>query len=216
MSTVEERYRTLSEELTRDLYGHFFITRNYFKVHACSRWNHSPIEATDILLQRRRFSSHDVVEIIVWTYDPATRLNWSEPINGYAAKHSIPYNVAVRVVRGANDVKAYAEEVVHDPQVRMLCKKVVVREDPALTAKLPHVRPARVEIRLKSGELLTETVERPRGGFDNPLTETELAEKFRTLARLTLSDKGVEGLEQLLPSLPALADLAALSHLLRK
>jgi 2-methylcitrate dehydratase PrpD len=156
-----------------------------------------------------------VAEIIVRTYDPATRLSWSEPVNGYAAKHSIPYNVAARVVLGSNGLEAYTEETVQDPRLRALAKRITIREDPALTAKLPEVRPAQVEVKLRSGMMLSETIERPRGGFDNPLTEAELVDKFQRLAGLLLSEKSVVALEILLPRLPELSDLSALSHLLR-
>lgn len=203
------------EGLADDLGRDFYITRNYFKLDACSRWNQAPIEATANLLARQPFKAEDVAEIMVWTYDPATRLSWREPVNGYAAKHSIPYNVAVRVAHGTNDLEAYAEAMVQDPLVQTLSKKVTVREDPALTAMLPAVRPARVEVKLRSGQTLTETVERPRGGFDKPFTEAELLAKFRRLAGLTLPEESVAELEQLLPHLPELADLSALSRLLR-
>jgi len=33
-----------------------FVTRNYFKLHACSRWNHAPIEATARLLAAERLN----------------------------------------------------------------------------------------------------------------------------------------------------------------
>ncbi|MDX1520950.1 MAG: hypothetical protein R3264_04945, partial [Anaerolineae bacterium] len=85
----------------------------------------------------------------------------------------------------------------------------------ALTAMLPNVRPARVEIKLKSGDILTETIERPRGGFDNPFTQTELIEKFQRLARLALPDKSVEALLTLIPLLPNFDHLSKFSHALQ-
>jgi len=202
-------------ELGDDLGREFCINRNYFKVYACSRWNHAPIEAMAALLARASFKTQDVDEIIVWTYDPATRLSWNDPTNGYAAKHSIPYNVAVRMVRGSNDLEAYTDEAVSDPKVQAVARRVVVREDPALTAMLPDVRPARVEVKLRHGSRLTESVERPRGGFDNPLTERELENKFRRLVRMTLPGPSAEALEEMLMTLPELEDVTLLRPLLQ-
>lgn len=204
-----------TEWLGDGLRREFYLTRNYFKLHACSRWNHAPIEAVAALQGRMPFEAEEVAQIIVWTFDPATRLDHRDPVNGYAAKHSIPYNVAVRVVRGTNDLQAYTVEAVNDPRVRALAKLVAVREDPELTAMLPDVRPARVEVKLRSGITLTETVERPRGGFDNPVTEGELSAKFRRLAGLALPSASVTELESLLPTLPALVDLSPLSRVLQ-
>lgn len=201
--------------LGEDLGREFYINRNYFKLYACSRWNHAPIEAMAALLARTPFEAEDVEEITVWTYDPATRLSWGDPPNGYAAKHSIPYNVAVRLIRGTNDLEAYSEDAVSDPQVRAIARRVIVREDPTLTAMLPDVRPARVEVKLRNGGILTESVERPRGGFDMPFTEHELEEKFRRLAGMTLPEPAVEGLEKMLVNLLELEDIILLSPFLQ-
>jgi 2-methylcitrate dehydratase PrpD len=198
-----------------DLGQEFYITRNYFKLRACSRWNHAPIEAMARLLSRKPFKPEDVERITVWTYDPATRLSWSNPVNGYAGKHSIPYNVAVRLVLGHNDLEAYSEAAVSNPQVQEISRRVTVREDPKLTAMLPDVRPARVQVKLKNGSKLTETVERPPGGFDNPYTEEDLLKKFRRLAGMTLTERAVPDLEKTIERLPDLDDVTRLSSLLQ-
>ena len=203
------------ESVASDLGQEFYITRNYFKLHACSRWNHAPIEAMTAIMARTPIPIGDVERITVWTYNPATRLSWNDPPNGYGAKHSIPYNVAVRLVRGTNDLEAYSDEAVSDPDVRAMTQKVEVREDPELTALLPDVRPARVEVKLRDGRLLSEQVQRPRGGFDNPLTEEELARKFRLLAGMAVPAPCVERLEKQLERLPLLDDIRRLSPLLQ-
>lgn len=203
------------EMLGEDLGAEYFITRNYFKIHACSRWNHAPIEAMSNLMEKFSFQARDIDDITVSTYDPATRLSWNDPGNGYAAKHSIPYNVAARLVRRSNDLEVYSNDVVSDPQVRAIAQKVSVIEDPELTAMLPDVRPARVAVKLLSGETFTETVERPIGGFDRPLSDEALAEKFRQLAGMILPQAAVFSLERLLKRLPDLEDVRVLSPLLQ-
>jgi 2-methylcitrate dehydratase PrpD len=203
------------DALGDDLGREFYITRNYFKLHACSRWNHAPIEAMARLMARTPFKAEDVEGITVWTYDPATRLSWNDPANGYAGKHSIPYNVAVRVVLGHNDLEAYSEASVSNPVVQELSRRVTVREDSKFTAMLPELRPARVEVKLRKGNVLTQIVERPRGGFDNPLTEEELVEKFRRLAGMTLSEHTLATLEKMLTNLLDLEDMTLLSPLLQ-
>jgi 2-methylcitrate dehydratase PrpD len=99
--------------------------------------------------------------------------------------------------------------------VQATAKKVKVLEDPTLTAMLPDVRPARMEVKLLSGETLTETVERPIGGFDRPLSDQELAEKFRQLAGMILPPAAISALEQMLKRLPDLEDVCILSPLLK-
>ena len=204
------------DKLGDDLGHEFYITRNYFKTHACSRWNHAPVEAMAALVARASFEADDVEKITVWTYDPATRLSWNNPVNGYAAKHSIPYSVAVRLVRGANDLRAYSEDTVSNPRIRAIANRVAVREDPAMTAMLPGLRPARVEVILRDGSVLTENIERPRGGFDNPLTEDELTDKFRNLAGIMLPAPSVTALENMLADLQSVEDITLISSLLKE
>ena len=203
------------DRLGEDLGKEFYITRNYFKLHACSRWNHAAIEAVSSLMERSFFRPEEVEKITVWTYDPATRLSWSKPMNGYAAKHSIPFNVAARIVRKSNDLDVYMDEAVSDPVIQNMTARIDVREDPSLTAMLPHVRPARVEVTLKSGKVLEETVDRPRGGFDRPYPEDELIGKFRRLALTVIPGDLLEELERSIVSLPGLENVRALSPLLQ-
>ncbi|MBW2030815.1 MAG: MmgE/PrpD family protein [Deltaproteobacteria bacterium] len=201
--------------LSDGLGSEFYITRNYFKRHACSRWNHAPIEAISALVAERDFEINDIEEIIVWTYDPATRLSWADPANGYGAKHSIPYNVAARILLGSNSLEVYRDEMLKDPRIRAIMKRVLVREDPEFTAKLPDLRPARVQVKLRSGDILEKTVERPRGGFDNPYTEAELREKFHRLAGMSVRARSVEKLEKMIWELRGIKDIRVLSPLLR-
>jgi len=203
------------DALYDDLGKVYYITRNYFKLHACSRWNHAPIEAMAALREKASFNFDDVESITVWTYDPATRLSWSNPVNGYAAKHSIPYNVAVRLVRGTNGLESYSEEALADVDVQKIAGRVLVKEDPAYTAMLPHVRPARIELKLSDGRKMEELVQRPTGGFDNPLTEDKLADKFHRLAGMAAPDSALAALTQAVARLPELKDLSELSSLLR-
>ena len=193
----------------------FFITRNYFKTHACSRWNHAPIEAAAALMTEEPVEPQAVTRVVVWTFDPATRLDGRDPPNGYAAKHSIPYNVAVRFVCGTNGLEAYSDETVADPLVRQLAERVEVREDPAFTAAAPELRIARVELTLADGRVRTATVERAPGGHDNPYDEATLQAKFRDLAGRALAPEAVQHLAQAVHDLPRLSNLSALTSPLR-
>ena len=192
----------------------YFIPRNYFKVHACSRWNHAPIEAAIAALQGRKLALAEIAAVTVHTFDPAIRLHWPSPVNGYAAKHSIPYNVAVRILRDDNGLNAYTDAVVADPDVRALARKVAVREDPAMTARLPAIRAARVEITLVNGECLAATVEQPPGGFDNPFPAEVLTEKFRRLAGIALPPDRIAQLEETIAALPTLKTITLLGQAL--
>jgi 2-methylcitrate dehydratase PrpD len=169
-----------------------YINKNYFKLHACSRWNHAPIEAAEMIMESYSLEPEEIAEIAVYTFNPATRLNRNVVPNAYAAKHSIPFNVAIRILRRSNGPHIYTDAIVHDPVVKFLTARTIVHEDPALTAMLPAIRAARVEVRLKSGEVISAQCDRARGGFDNPFSDAELRDKFLTLATSVLSKSQAE------------------------
>lgn len=190
----------------------FYLTRNYFKIHACSRWNHAPIEAVEAILREHPLDLRDIAAVTVLTYDPATRLGGTEVANAYAAKHSIAFNVAARLLHRSNAPEIYTDAIVHDPAMVALIGRIEVREDPALTALLPDIRAARVEISQSSGAVLSARSDSPIGGFDNPLGEEALRRKFERLAGQALPPSSVEALAgalERIEQIPRLADLAA-------
>jgi len=193
----------------------YYIVRNYFKIYACSRWNHAPIEAIGALVDAEPRALEGIDTIEVFTFDPATRLSGTSVANGYAAKHSIPFNVAARMVYGANGFDVYTDAHVADERVQSLLKKIHVLEDPSLTALLPGIRAAHVRVTLASGEVLTARSEQPIGGFDNPLSETALVEKFRTLSRMAIPAAQIDLLLTAIQNLPKCDSLGEISCLLR-
>ncbi|NYT81113.1 MmgE/PrpD family protein [Alcaligenaceae bacterium] len=193
----------------------YYITRNYFKIYACSRWNHAPIEAAARIMADGDIALDAIEAIDVHTFDPATRLSGTTVANGYAAKHSIPYNVAAQVVYGSNSLEVYTDAHVQDARVQALLGKIRVLEDPALTALLPGIRAGRVTLRLSSGEVRMAQSEQPKGGFDNPLSEQELLEKFRLLAGMALPAAQVEALLEAIAALPGADSVRTVSGLLK-
>ncbi|MBZ8131821.1 MmgE/PrpD family protein [Afifella sp. IM 167] len=187
----------------------FFLTRNYFKIYACSRWNHAPIEAVAELRRAHDLKAEDVSAIEVYTYDPATRLGGNKVANAYAGKHSIAFNVAAQLLHGSNDFDVYTEAVVRDPKMVALIDKVRVTEDPELTALLPGVRAARVEVVLASCERVSARSDVPIGGFENPLGEDALLAKFRRLAAMAVPDAKIGQIDEMVARLEKVVRLGA-------
>ena len=99
-------------------------------------------------------------------------MSWQRPVNAFPAKHSIPFNVAVRLVKNSNGLEAFTQGIVEDTEIRNLMARIEVREDPAYTRVVPQQRPARVEIRLRDGAIVTGVCETPRGGYDKPFDDS--------------------------------------------
>ena len=199
--------------LDGDLGDRRYMPSNYFKLHACSRWNHAPIEAVETLLERNGFTAGDVESVEVATYDPATRLDGREVATGFAGKHSIPYSVAVRILRRDNGIEAYSEAAAGDPALRELTARVSVVEDRALTAAAPEVRAARVTVRLSDGRTLVATEDRAPGGYDRPYPADVIEAKHRALLRRALTDAAAARVLAWCDDLPGAASARGLHDL---
>jgi 2-methylcitrate dehydratase PrpD len=99
------------------------------------------------------------------------------PPNGYAAKFSLPYLVAVILVKGRAGLAEFEDAAVADPDVLGVTRRVTYEIDPAID--YPRQFVGDVEITLADGRALRARQDRPRGGPDAPLTREELEAKFR-------------------------------------
>jgi 2-methylcitrate dehydratase PrpD len=130
------------------------------------------------------------------------------PANGYAAKFSLPYLVAVMLVKGRAGLAEFADEAVRDPEVLALAGRVTYELDPSID--YPRQFVGDVEATLRDGRALRERQDRPTGGPDAPMSREALEGKFRGNAGLALPAAQVARLLETARGLPAAARLDAL------
>ena len=112
------------------------------------------------------------------------------PPNGYAAKFSLPYLIAVILVKRCAGLAEFTDAAVRDRDVLRLASRVTYEVDP--TIDYPRQFVGDVEVTLADGRRLRERQDRPRGGPDAPLTRAEIEAKFRGNAGLALPAHRVE------------------------
>jgi 2-methylcitrate dehydratase PrpD len=171
--------------MTDELGERFEIMRNYFKRHACCRYNHATLDALQEIIRRsshKRIRPEDVREVEVSTYSLAAQLCDPQPDNSLAGKFSIPFAVATTIVHGHTGVSCFTPQAVQNQTARELAKKVRVVEDPKLTAMMPGQRPSRVALTLKDGTELKAEAFVNKGDFEDPYSPDELLEKYYELA----------------------------------
>ncbi|GGK17500.1 MmgE/PrpD family protein [Salinarimonas ramus] len=169
------------DEMTAELGTRWEIARNYFKRHACCRYNHAALDALAKITGESDVAPDDVERVEVDTYVWAAQLASPEPHNMLAAKFSLPFSIATTLVHGAATVDAFREPARNDARVSALAKRVVVREDEALTARLPVERAARVRVTLRDGHTLDAETYTNRGDTEDPYGEAEIEDKFLEL-----------------------------------
>jgi 2-methylcitrate dehydratase PrpD len=173
-----ERYDTA--QLVENLGREYAILKTYFKPYASCRWSHSAIDGVLELAREHNLRPEEVEEIHVEAFQEATRLCDDAPVTTVAAQYSIPFSAALALSRGRIGPEELTEANLRDRQLLQLAQKVRISVDPELDLLFPEKTVARVTIYTSRGAFTT-TVEYPRGNPENPLSDAELAEKFRSL-----------------------------------
>jgi 2-methylcitrate dehydratase PrpD len=193
------------------------IPRLTFKSYPCGSISHPYMDCALKLRQKYSVPPGRIVEIVCRTAEGPVHRLWEpladkqQPSSSYGAKFSLPYSIAVVLVRGRAGLEEFTDEAIQDPQVLQLAKKVRYELDP--TIDYPRHFSGHVKIELDDGTILEENQPHPRGGLESPLPPEEIEEKFRANARLALAegqlDLIIDSVKRLdeLPTITSLSDL---------
>ena len=152
-----------------------------FKPYACGTMAHPYIDCARRLVAEG-LQPADIKLIECETAEGIVHRLWEplaskqNPPNGYAAKFSVPYAIAVGMLRNDAGLGEYQESVVQDPAVRALAGKICYRID----AHNPYPRQftGHVRVTLNNGEIREARQGHFRGGVEEPLSFVDLVKKF--------------------------------------
>lgn len=168
--------------LLRDLGTDWHLMHNYFKLHSCCRYNHGTLDALDAMQAQHPLPAPErIARIQVSTYHLAAELNDPAPRNTLAAKFSVPFAVATRIVHQSSALSSFTWDAVRDPRVLSLAQKVELTEDPSMSRRLPNERPAKVVITETDGQQWIGEAGVNRGDDAWPYSAEELGHKFLDL-----------------------------------
>jgi len=128
------------------------------------------------------------------------------------ADHSIPYAAGLVLMYGRIEPEYYEGPYLHDQRLLDLVSRVKCLPSDEADRREHELNLCELEIVLKSGERKTVRVEYHRGHFNNPMTDSEMEDKFRSMAQKHLSADRVDSLlRQLwaLESVPKVDELIA-------
>ncbi|MDN3356426.1 MmgE/PrpD family protein [Actinomadura sp. DC4] len=175
------------QALTDGLGERWEILHSYLKPYPCARWVHPVLDALTTALEETPGPAETITELTIETFAFAASLDDADPSSDLHARFSVPYCAAALACDGVLDAGSFLPEGLARQEVRDLARTVRMVEVPEYTAALPRRRPARVTVRRADGTHATAEVTNARGNPDTPLSEAEIAEKFRRNAgdRLT-------------------------------
>ena len=205
------------EEMVAELGKRWEVARNYFKRHAACRYTHGALDALDIIVARSgRLDPARIRSIEVETYVWAAQLDSPLAPNMLAAKFSIPFALATTIVHGAATVPAFRGPARENPAVQALARRVAVNEDPALTARLPGLRPARLRVVMDDGREEMAEVTTNRGDTEDPYSESEVRAKFRDLTDPVFGAPRAQAIEEAVLALGPHREATSLQELLAR
>lgn len=187
--------QTIGGEVALDKMGGdgepFRITETTFKSYPAQIHTQAP---TGLALELRgQVPPGDIESIHIRAYggacsSPATEPEKWDPRTRETADHSIPYLVSVAFMDGSVTPASFANRKIHDPGVRSLISKITMEEDPEFTRRYPAEFNVRILVTDKAGATFEAHTSYPKGHHQNPMTDSEVEDKFRGLASGIFSD----------------------------
>ena len=171
--------------LTGD-FGTRWVTQTLaFKPYPCGTMTHPYIDCARRLGQR--IKAADVKEMVCDVGEGTVHRLWEPlaakqtPNNGYAGKFSQPYCIATGFIRGNVGLADFTDQAVKDKAVLALAGKVRYRIDP--DNPYPKNFTGHIRVTLRDGTVIEERQPHMRGGAHEPLTRTDIEDKFMLNAR---------------------------------
>lgn len=181
LSAMAEKYDASGLDIAND--ANYNILGAYHKPYAACRHTHAAIDGVLGLKAEGKLNPDDIEKILVRMYRQGVKGHDAKDIpTAVAGKMSIPYCVALALVKGSAGMHDFTEENVLDPQIVALTKKTDVVADEEMTAWVPRKRPACLEITLKDGTKLVKMVDFATGEPELPMSMESFTAKFMDLA----------------------------------
>ncbi|MUV85344.1 MmgE/PrpD family protein [Natronomonas sp. CBA1123] len=178
----------------------------HIKYYPCCYFTHTSIAGTQALVDEHDISPSEIESIhLQVAQGAADALHHSDPDTGLEAKFSLEYTVASAAVRDRVGLDAFTKSSIQEDDVQRVRKRVDYDVDDTL-----HYDSHESVITIETADGTYErTQENPPGTHDNPLTDSQLREKFDECARRAISEPASDELADVLMTLEDQNDVAA-------
>ena len=180
--------------LTEGLGESWRITQCGMKAFPTEALTHTPISAVLALVKDHELLPHHIAKVHIRTtargadilsdpskYDPHTK---------ETADHSLPYVIAAAIAERQVTPLQFTPAKIMDPIIRAQLSKIVVTADAEIEEVFPALQRVIVRIHTIDGREFTEQLDYPKGDPRNPLSDSELEQKFEALSGSVLSHDG--------------------------
>lgn len=181
------------------------------KNHGCCGHTFAAIDALLALRAKHGFAIDAVESITVRTYRAAVEVaGIREPMSAFECKFSIPYVVAHAAKYGAVRIAAFEDARMQDAEIRALMGRISLIADEELSARFPNMRAARVEVKLRDGQVHEHFQPYRVGDPEEPLSDAQISDKFIELSVPVIGEARAHSLLASLWSVDQLHDVREL------
>jgi 2-methylcitrate dehydratase PrpD len=179
-----------------------------FKPYPCGIAVHPVIDAARDILAQGTLHPGEIARCEV-TVNPiaVTLTGRMHPASALETQVSIPHWLAATLVRGRAGLEEASDACVGDPEVAALRGKVTLRGDPAVPATGAALRLETTDGRVREAALA-----HCRGSVERPMSDDDLAEKFRRQAVPVLGADGAECVFDLCRSIETMEDVGSIAR----
>ena len=194
--------------LTENLGKDFEISYNTYKAFACGIVTHASVDGC-IRLRNEHHLEPSQIGSVSLKVSPNTLLltGKEEPKTGLEGKFSVYHTAAIALIDGTAGEAQFTDSRVHDPNVIALRKNVHAEAVESIGKYEAYV-----SIQLKNGSVLNEHVTHALGSLDNPMSDDDIAGKYRELVNGVISQQQSEKLIDLCWSAESLDDAGEIAR----
>ncbi|MGH7715640.1 MAG: MmgE/PrpD family protein [Vulcanimicrobiaceae bacterium] len=206
------------ERLTSDLGETWALPQTTFKPYPSAAWTHSAIDALIAIMKEHALTQGDIDAIecrlplaaIPLVCEP--RAAKIRPKTPFHMKLSAPFTIAMAAVLGHVEAADFNDTLLHDERLIDLASRVNCIGDAALP---PQGFPATLTVTSRKGGVYRHAVAAQRGDPANPMTRSDLLQKFTRNAGGMLGESGAQKLADAIFALPAASTVRTMMDLTR-
>lgn len=203
---------------TRGLGDRWEVLDVAVKPYPACHFVHAFVDAALTLREQHRLRVDDIAAVttriapgeVATVCEPADAKR--RPRSAYDAAFSLPYAVAVALVRGRFGLTELADEARVDPTVLAMVDRTRWEPDP--DSGFPDVFSGEVVIETTDGQVLRHREQVNRGAGDRPLSAADIEAKYRANAHLAVDESRAQHIGEVLRSLHTLDDCRRLATVL--
>ncbi|RYH04477.1 MmgE/PrpD family protein [Salipiger sp. IMCC34102] len=205
------------QALTADLGTRWETERVSIKPYPCCHFAHGAIDCAialraDGVTPDRIEGIHAIVDEVAAGFICKPIDAKYVPSNAYGAKFSLPYLVALGLIDGTVDQSSFSDSAIRRDDLLALARKLTYEDAEKGTTGFPKYFPGHLIVHLTDGRTVEKRVPINRGNPDAPLTDEDVAEKFRVNVEGIVPEARAKAIVDKIASLESLEDISGLTR----